>query len=40
MTHSETTRPRLVGMNHVALEVGDIEELAEKGMAPKDGPGK
>jgi catechol 2,3-dioxygenase-like lactoylglutathione lyase family enzyme len=23
---SETTKPRLVGFNHVALEVGDIEE--------------
>jgi catechol-2,3-dioxygenase len=23
---TETKRPRLVGLNHVALEVGDIEE--------------
>ena len=23
------TRPRLVGLNHVALEVGDVEEALE-----------
>jgi catechol 2,3-dioxygenase-like lactoylglutathione lyase family enzyme len=26
MSDSETGRPRLVGINHVALEVGDVEE--------------
>ena len=23
---TETTRPRIVGINHIALEVGDIDE--------------
>lgn len=28
-SNSETTKPRLVGFNHVALEVGDIEEALD-----------
>jgi lactoylglutathione lyase len=23
---TESTRPRIIGLNHIALEVGDIEE--------------
>jgi hypothetical protein len=46
INQTDATKPRLVGINHIALEVGDIDqalafygkkarrELANKGMAP------
>jgi hypothetical protein len=36
---TEPAKPRVVGFNHVALEVGDIEEaLAFYGREPKSAP--
>ena len=35
MPDSAATRPRLIGINHVALEVGDIDEALGAGASRK-----
>ena len=39
MAGTKESRPKLVGVNHIALEVGDIESAVQRGQPRRPHPG-